>query len=83
MAKKVKAKTVASVASRTLTRRSRTAKESVALAASTLSQADAEKFGVSAQKYADKATSSKKKAQDVLVDLGIHTKTGQLAKRYR
>ena len=56
--------------------------EGRAVAASVLTQRDADKFEKSAEKYAREATSSKKKAQSKLISLGIYTKTGRLTKKY-
>ena len=52
------------------------------VAASTLTQIDADKFKKSAKQYAKKATTSKKKAQSKLISLGIYTSTGRLSKKY-
>ncbi len=52
------------------------------VAASTLTQRDADKFKKSAKKYAKEATTSKKKAQSKLISLGIYTPKGRLSKRY-
>lgn len=52
------------------------------VAASVLTQRDADKFKKSASKYTKNATSSKKKAQSTLISLGTHTKSGRLSKNY-
>jgi hypothetical protein len=52
------------------------------VAASTLTQRDADKFKKSARKYTKEATTSKKKAQTKLISLGIYTPTGRLSKKY-
>ena len=57
-------------------------KAAKAVAGSTLTQVDANKFKKSAVKYTKKVTSTKKKAQSKLISLGIHTRTGRLSKKY-
>ncbi len=52
------------------------------VAASTLTQRDADKFKKSAKKYTKEATTSKRKAQSKLISLGIYTPTGRLSKKY-
>ena len=52
-------------------------------ASSVLTQEDADQYRASLKKYFKGATSTKKKAQKVLQDLGTHTLTGRISKRYR
>ena len=52
------------------------------VAGTVLTQRDADKFKKSAEKYTKAATTSKKKAQNKLVSLGIYTKSGRLSKKY-
>ena len=57
-------------------------KDAKVVAASVLTQRDADKFKKSASKYTKTATSSKKKAQSTLIALGTHTKSGRISKKY-
>ena len=52
------------------------------LAASALTQKDADRFDKQAKTYAASVTASKKKARSKLVSLGINTRSGRLSKRY-
>ena len=54
-----------------------------AATASVSTKKDAERFRKAAKAYTKRATKSKKAAQKTLVALGIHTKTGGIAKRYK
>ena len=52
------------------------------VAASVLTQEDADRFGRSAEKFAKKATTSRQEARRTLVSLRTHTKSGRIAKNY-
>ena len=53
------------------------------VSASSFTQEDVDKFKKSADQYTKKATSSKKKARETLISLGIYTKSGRLSKNYK
>lgn len=57
-------------------------KVTAATAGSVLSQKDADEFRRAAKKYAKSVTVSKTKARSTLVNLGLYTKSGKLARRY-
>ncbi len=51
-------------------------------AASVLTQRDADEYRIALKKYSKDATSSKRKAQQLLWGLGTHTPTGKVSKKY-
>ena len=53
------------------------------VAASVLTQADADRFSKQAKAWGRKVTRTKAEAKKTLVDLGIYTKDGKLSKNYR
>jgi hypothetical protein len=66
-----------------MARKDARAKITSVVSASSFTQEDVDKFKKSADRYTRKATSSKKKAQETLISLGIYTKSGRLSKNYK